>query len=169
MATKRTSKKSHLHLFFIPAIILALAAAGGWIVSGGLDWYEAIQKPALTPPNVVFRWAWIAFYFLVGYSALVVWSRFKRDTRFKVINVLFGVSAFFFLLYVFLFFRMHHLPSATLVAVLLEISVILLAVLIWPQSKRAAAALFPVSAWIVLGAYLCYMTWVINDFSALAA
>lgn len=163
MAVKEKAKKTPAHLFFIPGIILAVAAAGGYIVTGGVEWYQMIQKPAWIPPSQVFSWAIMTIYILGGYSAITVWDKFKRDARFRTINLLYAVSIFLFLLYTFFFFRLHIFTSSILVAILLEVTVVFLAVLIWPQSKRASAALFPAAVWFIFGAYMCYVLWRVND------
>ena len=168
MVVKKRSKKSHAHLFFIPMVIIGIALFGGYFVAnGGAEWYQTIQKPPWTPPNQVFTWAVFVTYALSGYSAVMVWEVFPRDSRFKTINLLFGVYAFLYMLYTYFFFGSQEIASAVLVAILLELTIILLCVLLWKHSKRAAIALFPVAAWTIVMAYLAYTVWRLNEFQGI--
>jgi len=55
--------------------LLVVVTAMGGILSPPGDWYAALQKPPLTPPNAVFPVAWTLLYATMIAAAWMVWRR----------------------------------------------------------------------------------------------
>jgi tryptophan-rich sensory protein len=56
------------------ALPYAAAAAGGYATSRSVDsWYQALHKPAWTPPGQVIGAVWTVLYGLMGLSAWPTW------------------------------------------------------------------------------------------------
>ena len=53
------------------------AAAAGAVISGGSSdpWYDALNKPVLTPPDILFVLVWPALFVLMAAGALLVLER----------------------------------------------------------------------------------------------
>jgi len=64
-------------VFTVPLILLLGFASGRAVPSGSENgWYMALQKPALTPPGIVFPIAWTSLYILIGFAvALILHAR----------------------------------------------------------------------------------------------
>ena len=68
------ASKSQLRMSFlrwavvtVPLILLLGFASGRAVPSGSENgWYMALQKPAVTPPGIVFPIAWTTLYILLG-------------------------------------------------------------------------------------------------------
>ena len=57
---------------FYQAITFAIAAIGALL--GGVNGFEGLRLPPLTPPAAVFPIVWGILYFLMGLAAYLVWS-----------------------------------------------------------------------------------------------
>ena len=61
-----------ISLCFLVATVSALVTDPG-------AWYEALEKPAWTPPNWLFGPVWTALYTLMGVAAWMIWERRRQQ------------------------------------------------------------------------------------------
>ena len=65
-------------VFTVPLILLLGFASGRAVPSGSENgWYMALQKPALTPPGIVFPIAWTSLYILIGFAVALIKPQFE--------------------------------------------------------------------------------------------
>lgn len=115
-------------------------------------WYPFLDKPALTPPNIVFPVAWSLIYICMGLSA--GWILLSDSLRKKELATLFGIQLLLNFLWSFLFFYLRN-PLAGLVDILLlDLFVILYAVRSYPVKKISSVLFWPYLAWIFFATYL---------------
>ena len=153
-----------LHYILIPFVTIAVSVAGSAFTSSGIGsgWYEAIAKPAWTPPGSVIGAVWTTIFILSTISAILVWNSAKHDLRFRWIIGIFITNAFLNVFWSFLFFGQKMIGSAVIEAAILDLSVIALIVLIWPVSRAASVLLIPYAAWAAFATYLTYSVWRLN-------
>lgn len=149
-------------LFIIPLIVVLAAALGSAFTVPGLAWYETLQKPIWTPPGFVFSFAWFTIYLFTTIAALMTWNDVKRDRRFFFIMCLFAANAIISPLWSYVFFQMHFISQAILIAALLSLDVVVLMCLLWKRSRIAAALLLPYAAWSIFAIYLNFFIWRLN-------
>ncbi len=157
--------KLKLNYFIIPLITFLTAFLGGRLTSGGLAWYKTINLPAWTPGGGVIGAVWTILFILSAISALIVWNSSARSgqaDRWKWIFVIFIVNALLNIFWSWLFFGQHQMGWAILEAGLLDVSVWVLVILIWPVSRGAAALLLPYGAWAAFATFLTYSVWKLN-------
>lgn len=151
-----------LNYFIIPLITFAVAYFGGRVTSTGMDWYRTINLPSWTPSGAIIGAVWTTIFILTAISAILVWNKGMDIKNFKLIMVFFILNAMINFAWSYLFFGKHLIGADIFVAGLLEISVLVLIVLIWPISKLASGLLFPYSAWVFFATYLNYLIWSLN-------
>lgn len=144
----------------------------GWIVLCSLagifgaqfepgSWYEALQKPAWTPPNWVFPVVWPILYILMGISAWLIW-------KLKTTKLTDSVFTWFYMqlalnaLWSWLFFGMHYIGTALAEILLLWTAIIFTILLFWNKRRLAGALLVPYLAWVSYASALTFAIWKLN-------
>jgi len=148
----------------IPVITLLTATFGGYLTDQGLaGWYQSINLPAWTPTGGFIGLVWTIIFLLSTISALIVWNSGEMGKRLWNIGLFFIINAFLNIFWVYLFFFKNMIGTAFLEAILLEISVLVLIVLIWPISKKASVLLWPYAGWVAFATYLTYVIQTLNQ------
>lgn len=152
-------KVNHL---FIPYLALLAFMFGSILISGGLEWYEALTLPPWNPPSGVIALIWAIIYVCAAWSLLIVWNTAAHDARFGWIMGGFGFSTLVNLLWSVLFFHFHLFEQSVWCSLVLGILVLALAMLIYPHSRRAAFLLLPYIAWVFFATYLTNVVGALN-------
>jgi len=149
----------------IPLITILVSVTGSSFTSSGIGsgWYDSIAKPSWTPPGSVIGAVWTTIFILSTISAILVWNKAKRDTRFRWIIGIFLANAVLNVFWSFLFFGQGLLGLAVWEAALLDATVIALVILIWRTSRIASLLLVPYAAWVAFATYLTYTVWSMNS------
>jgi len=149
----------------IPLITILVSVTGSSFTSSGIGsgWYASIAKPAWTPPGSVIGAVWTTIFILTTVSAILVWQKAKRDSRFRWIIGLFIANALLNIFWSFLFFGQAMIGAAVIEAAILDATVIALIVLIWRISRIASLLLVPYAAWVAFATYLTYTVWSMNS------
>ena len=146
----------------IPLVALIVALIGGNITSAGMYWYETLTLPEIAPTGAIIGAVWTFIYITVTIAALLVWNRFPRDDKFWQIIGLFVINAALNAAWTFVFFGINALVTSIIIAVLLEVSVLLLLFKIRSVSRPTALLLYPYAVWV---AFAIYLTIVISNFN----
>jgi benzodiazapine receptor len=157
MATR--IKLNHLA---IPYLAIFLFIFGGIITNDGIGWYYTLTLPAWNPPTALVAVIWAVIYVCAAVSLLLVWNTALRNARFNWILAGFVGSTLLNAVWSILFFHFHLFLPAKWCAVVLGFSVLLLAILAYPVSHRAALLLLPYTLWVFFAAYLNYVVMVLN-------
>ena len=94
---------SKFRIYLISALIpIVLGGIVGFIISGYMD-YNTLNKPALSPPGIIFPIVWTILYFLMGisYATIIIYSNIDEKTNkiyFSqlIINLLWSIIFFVF-------------------------------------------------------------------------
>ena len=132
----------------VPAVLL-LGFASGRMVPAGDDnaWYQALAKPALTPPGWAFPVAWTTIYVLIGLALAMVLN--ARGARGRGVAVgLFVLGFVLALVWMPLFFGAHRVGAATLLIAAM--------VLVGIATTLAFGRIRPAAAWLMLP----YLVWI---------
>jgi benzodiazapine receptor len=57
---------------------VVVAALGSLASSRAQDWYESLEKPSFTPPDVTFGIVWTILYVLIGVAGWLAWRSSER-------------------------------------------------------------------------------------------
>ena len=127
---------------------------GGGVLIGVLtipgDWYAALNKPPLTPPNWIFAPAWTFLYLLVGIAG----ARVSASPHVKLLLPIWTVQLVLNFAWSPVVFSFHDLRLGLLIIVLLLFS-ILGFILLANRRERVSAFLFaPYALWVAFATYL---------------
>ena len=125
------------------------------------DWYRALQRPPLTPPDWVFGPVWTVLYALIALSVILYVRAPKAGPVYPVYLVL-GVHLTTNFVWTYLFFGLHS-PLAALVDIaVLDLTLVWLITAFWGVSGLAAGLLLPYLLWVSFATYLNAMFWTLN-------
>ncbi len=156
-------KKLKLNYFLIPLIVFIIAVLGNYFTSQGLDpWYRNLTKPDWTPSGGFIGAVWTFLYFLVAFSVILFFNRYKKEKNFKLIIYLFILNGFLNMTWSLLFFGFNYLFLSFIHINLLNLTIVFLIFLIWPISKKISVMLFPYFVWVSVATTLNYFIWILN-------
>jgi benzodiazapine receptor len=141
------------------AVVFAAASVGSQYLPG--EWYAALRRPALTPPNWIFGPVWTALYLMMGIAAGLVIRQAGWRRCLPSIGLFLGQLALN-AAWSYLFFGLQQ-PGAALVDIgllWLAIGATIVAFARW--SKLSAALLVPYWLWVSFASYLNFEFWRLN-------
>lgn len=150
--------------WILPAIVAAIAAAivaalGATMTDLG-PWYQGLQKPSWTPPDVVSPVGWTIIFALNTAAIVSAWRAAPTPRESDKIIGLFSVNAILNIGWSVLFFRMERPDWAFVEVLFLIASIVSLIVYCGRYSKNAALLFTPYLIWVSLAAVL---NWAIVD------
>ena len=141
----------------IPLLFATVATAViGGVISGGQSdpWYASLQKPFLTPPDLVFAIVWPALYLLMAGGAMIVLGRAGSFQRaISPLGIYYTMLAFN-TAWSLVFFGFQDVPLAMGVLVALLLLIIAMMQDFWRYSHLAALLQIPYLIWVSFAAYL---------------
>jgi tryptophan-rich sensory protein len=152
----------------IPSLLLLLALCFGVAALGGLatastvdTWYQALDKPAFTPPDWLFAPVWSVLYAMMALAAWRIWNRRDRPGA-RLALVLFGLQLALNLGWSVLFFGLVW-PGGAFVDIVLLLAVLALTIVAFFRIDRVAGVLLaPYWAWTAFAAVLNGVIWLMN-------
>jgi len=145
-------------------IVFGVAGAGAWITQGGLsDWYVNLEKPALTPPNIVFPIVWNILYLLMALAAWLVWRSAGSFRAAAAPLVIFFVQLGLNFSWSALFFGLENPGAALFEIIVLLFTILLTLVLFWRISRPAGLMILPYFLWVAFATYLNAAIWLLNS------
>ena len=148
-------------LFWI-AFTEAVGFAAGFLTRQGAQIYnDAVAKPTLSPPPVVFPIVWGILYALMGVSAARVYLKSENPWKSAGIRLYLAQLLFNFC-WCFLFFNFRAFALA-FVWLLALLALVLFMNAAFRKTARLAAALqIPYILWLIFAAYLNLSVWMLN-------
>jgi len=139
-------------------LLAVLAASFGAAFQPG-DWYEALRKPPLNPPNWIFAPVWSVLYLCMAVAAWLVW---RADSSDRGPLALWGGQLALNALWSLLFFGLHATGVALLEIVVLLALLFVTTAAFLRRSRLAGALLVPYVAWVGFATYLNAGLWYLN-------
>lgn len=153
--------------WILPALLAAVAAAmvaalGATITDLG-PWYQALEKPAWNPADVIFPVGWTIIYALNTAAIVSAWRAAPTPKVSDTIVGLFALNAFLNIGWSVLFFRFERPDWALFEVALLLGSILSLIVYCGRYSRNSALLFTPYLLWVSFAAVL---NWAIVDLNA---
>lgn len=135
-------------LWVFIALVFAAASTGMLFKPGA--WYEALNKPSWTPPNIAFPVVWTILYVMIAIAGWLVWQAPDGNVAilFWALQLVLNAA------WSYLFFGARRTDLAFADVVLLWLAVAAFAVAAWPVSTLASLLFLPYLAWVSIAATL---------------
>lgn len=141
-------------LVIVPVIICFLIGfTASYFQKDAIEtWYPYLDKPDLTPPNIVFPIAWSIIYLCMGISiGLILISHTLKK---KELTTLFIIQLFLNFAWSILFFYFQNPLLGLIDILLLDICVTVYTFKSYPVKKVSSILFLPYIIWIYFATYL---------------
>ena len=125
------------------------------------DWYEGLQRPALTPPNWVFGPVWTVLYIMIAISIFLFVKNHKTGTGFGI-YFLIALHLIANLCWTALFFRVQSPGLALIDIIVLDVTLMLMIYNFWQTNRIASILLWPYLLWVLFATYLNFSFYILN-------
>ena len=125
------------------------------------DWYEGLQRPALTPPNWVFGPVWTVLYIMIAISIFLFVKNNKTGTSFGIYFLL-TLHLIANLSWTALFLRLQSPGLALIDIVVLDVTLMLMIYYFWQTNRIASILLWPYLLWVIFATYLNFSFYILN-------
>lgn len=144
------------------AIPLAVGGAASLLTGGGMEVFENVNKPALSPPAWLFPVVWTILYTLMGISSyLILTSGAGREEVYNALSV-YAYQLVVNFLWPTFFFNFRWFFFAFLWLLLLIFLVAAMIREFYKISKPAAYLNIPYLVWLLFAGYLNFTIWWLN-------
>ena len=151
----------HWKVYLISILVaLAVGGLGTWFTSGGLETYQEVIKPALTPPSSVFPIVWNILYILMGVSFARVLLQGAGNQKTAII--IYGAQLLANFIWSILFFGMDLYCIAFLWLIVLWILILAMVVSFYRVDPLAGVLQVPYLLWVGFAGYLNLMICLLN-------
>jgi len=138
-------------------LILAICAAVEWSASvvtrpAVEGWYQALPKPAWTPPDIAFPIVWTILYVLMAVSAWLAWRAAPHRAAWPL--GIFAVQLALNAAWSYVFFGFGWLAAGFVVILALALAIAATIVAFSRVSRAAAWLLVPYQLWVLYAATL---------------
>ena len=141
-------------------IPLAVSGLSGILTAGSMDTFEALVKPPLTPPGIVFPIVWTILFFLMGVSSYRIFvSGASRKTAALTV---YGIQLVVNFLWSIFFFNLHLYLFSFFWLVFLWLLILLMLVLFFSIDKVAGWLQVPYFVWVTFAGYLNLCIYFLN-------
>lgn len=141
-------------------LVEAVGALSAWL-SGGMDLYDTLVLPPLSPPGVVFPIVWTVLFALLGIGTARVYLAPPSPLREKALWV-FAIQLLCNFLWSIFFFRFQVFGFALLWLVLLWVLILWMTVLYMRVQRWAGLIQIPYLLWVTFAGYLNFGVWRLN-------
>ncbi len=150
---------------YIISVVIALAVGGlsAVVTSNSMDIYSEINRPALSPPSILFPIVWTILFTLMGISAALVFS--FRDTKPTDVTralTVYGINLAVNFLWSIFFFNMQAYLFSFIWLLLLWVVIAAMIVLFKRVSPLAAYLQIPYLLWVTFAGYLNLSIYLLN-------
>ena len=144
------------------AIPLAVGGLAALLSGGGMQTFEMVEKPPLSPPGWLFPVVWTILYTLMGVASyLVLTSDAEKQEISKAISLYIYQLIVNFLWSTF-FFNFQWFFFSFLWLVLLWILILFTTIRFYRISKLAGYLMIPYLVWVTFAGYLNLGIWLLN-------
>ena len=145
------------------SILLTLAVGGlsGFLTSMGMDSFDALTKPPLTPPSFLFPIVWTVLFILMGVGAARIFMTEPTAARNRAL-IVYVVQLAVNFLWSIIFFNLQAYGFAFFWLILLWVLILTMIYLFCKIDKPAALIQIPYAIWVTFAGYLNLMIWLLN-------
>ena len=144
------------------AVPLAVGGVAALLSGGGMDAFEALNKPPLSPPGWLFPVAWTILYLLMGLASYLAVESMGPQQIINRSIALYALQLLFNFLWPIVFFNLEWYLFAFIWLIALWILILLTLRQFRRVSKPAANLLIPYLIWVAFAGYLNLGIYILN-------
>jgi len=152
-----TSRRSLIGLALCLVLVAGVASLSALFMPG--DWFRALIKPPLNPPDWVFAPVWTTLYICIAIAGWLIW---RTSAAGRSAFTLWTVQLLLNAAWSPLFFGMERADLALLDIIPMLIVIIATIVVGMRLRPLAAWLLVPYAAWVSFASYLNAAIWYLN-------
>ena len=157
--TLKINTKLLILCLIIPMAVGGIAAL---ITGSGMDAFETLNKPPLSPPGWLFPVAWTILYILMGISSYrVLVSGRPRETIHNAL-ILYAIQLFFNFLWPIFFFGLSAYLFSFAWLILLWVMILATTISFYLLSNTAGYLMLPYLLWVAFAGYLNLGIYLLN-------
>ncbi|QYY34920.1 TspO/MBR family protein [Ruficoccus sp. ZRK36] len=131
----------------ITTLAFILLTLGGGLIVGfafeGATWYNYLNKPSFTPPGWLFAPVWTLLYVCIGIAGARVFTQAIHPG----VRMLWAALLVLNFLWTPVFFGLHWMGAALVIAGLMTAGIVLFIALCWRRDRVAAWLFVPYALW----------------------
>lgn len=145
----------------IICLIIPLAVGGlsALLSRGGMEEFEALAKPPLSPPGWLFPVVWTVLYLLMGLASYIVLTSGKSS---GLAIIAYGAQLFFNFFWSIIFFGREMYLFAFVWLVILWLLILTTTILFYKNTKVAGYLMIPYLIWVAFAGYLNLAIYLLN-------
>ncbi len=151
-------------LTFLGFLLITFCAAfvGNFFTTSNIsNWYIFLDKPFFSPPNWLFGPVWTILYFLMTFSAFLVW-REKENSKRKIALIFYFIQLVLNSIWSIIFFGLKNLGLAFFEMLALWFFIFLTIIYFFRIKKFSGYLLLPYIFWVSFALILNLTIWLIN-------
>ncbi len=147
----------------IIALLIPLAVGGlSALLSGGMDNFQSLTKPPLSPPGWLFPIVWTILYLMMGLASYLVYTASAPTYKKNSALLFYGIQLFFNFLWSIIFFRFEAYLFAFIWLIIMWVFIIITTVRFYEVRKSAGLLMIPYLLWVTFAAYLNLGIYILN-------
>ncbi len=150
--------KNRLISWAIPLAVGGLAT----LLSGGMDTYQVMNQPPLSPPGWVFPLVWTALYIAMGEASYRVLTSGADKGKIKNALIAYGIQLFLNFLWPLFFFGGQMYLTAFLLLIALWIAIFITTRQFSKIDETAGDLMLPYLLWVTFAGYLNLGVFLLN-------
>ena len=147
----KINKKLLIICLVIPLAVGGIAAL---LTGGGMDTFETLNQPPLSPPGWLFPVVWTILYILMGIASYLVLTSGKSQESIRRTLVLYGIQLAINFLWPIFFFSLSAYLFAFIWLVALWLLILATTVSFYHISDIAGYLMIPYLIWVTFAGYL---------------
>ena len=155
-------KKNTKYLLLCLAVPLAVGALSSLFTRDGMEQFQQLNKPPLTPQGWLFPVVWTILFLMMGLASYLVWRSNSPRHAVRGALALYGVQLGFNFLWTVLFFHMDRYLFVFFWLVILWVLIAATALRFYRLSKTAGYLMVPYLLWVAFAGYLNFGVYLMN-------
>ena len=141
---------------------LAVGGIAALLTGGGMDAFESLSKPPLSPPGWLFPLVWTILYILMGFASYLVLVSGADRLDIPYAMLLYAVQLAFNFLWPLFFFGLSAYLFAFVWLLVFWLLIIAAVIFFFRISRVAGYLLIPYILWVTFAGYLNFGIYLLN-------
>ena len=141
------------------AVPLAAGGLSALLIRDGMETFQSLNKPALSPPGWLFPVVWSILYLLMGIASYLVLTSEKTS---RSVLTVYGIQLVFNFFWPILFFNLGYYLFSLIWLVILWGLILVTILLFFRISRPAGYLMLPYLLWVSFAGYLNLSIYLLN-------